>query len=873
MTTDRLSSRGPGRVPPHSVEAEESVLGAVLLSLDAANEVMDKLEPEDFYVPAHQAIFGAVRDLYNANTAIDAVTVTEELRRVGMLEKVGGVGYVTRLLDVVPSTSNVGYYAGIVEEHALRRSLIRVGSVITDFAMELDEEIAAVLDRSEQTVLGVAGRRVGEGMQPVGPMFQSVLEYLEELEARGSEVTGLSTGFRDLDRKLAGLQPANLVVIAARPSMGKSALTTNIATNVAAMGGPVAIFSLEMAKEEIVQRILCSVGRVDSMKLRSGQLGPLWARVVEAASKMYRAPIFIDDSANLTVTDIRAKCRRLKRQHGLALVVIDYLQLMQGSSRENRQQEIAEISRSLKNLARELEVPIIAVSQLNRSVEMREDKRPRLSDLRESGCLVADTLVTRADTNERVRIGDLAAGGETDVPVWTLDERLRLVPGTISCAFPSGEKKVFELRFASGRTVTASANHPFLTVEGWRPVERLEVGDHLATARRVPPPSGADYESPERIVLLAHLIGDGCHPARHALQYTTTDAANAAVVAATARAEFEVEPRIVPERKWTQVYLTSARHLTRGVRNPISEWLDHLGLFDRRSWEKFVPEFVLALPPADIALFLRHLWATDGSATVAANGSVRVYYATSSERLARDVTDLLARIDLRARLRRVAQRRGIPQFRVDISGRDDQLRFLDVVGLFGTRSSPEAAIRAVLGARATSNPNVDVIPAAIWDFVRHKSLPESGITTRELAHRLGMSYSGSTLYRSGLSRDRMARLAEAIGDEALHDLATSDVLWDRLVAIEHRGVQPVFDATVPGTHNFLANGVVAHNSIEQDSDVVMFIYRDEYYNEQSDKKGIAEVVVAKHRAGATGSVEMTFMAEFTRFSDLGRDVT
>jgi replicative DNA helicase len=250
------------------------------------------------------------------------------------------------------------------------------------------------MDRAEQQILGVAEKRASQHMLEVGPLFQEVIEHIETLEANGSDITGLATGFRDLDKMLAGLQPANLVVIAARPSMGKSALTLNIATNAAVLGKVIALFSLEMAKEEVVQRILCSVGRVDSGKLRSGQLGAQnWDRVVAAAGRMYKAPIFIDDSSVVTVTDIRAKCRRLQRARGLDLVVVDYLQLMQGSNRENRQQEIAEISRGLKNLASELRVPIIAVSQLNRSVEQREDRRPRLSDLRESGALEQDSDV------------------------------------------------------------------------------------------------------------------------------------------------------------------------------------------------------------------------------------------------------------------------------------------------------------------------------------------------------------------------------------------------------------------------------------------------------------------------------------------------
>ena len=384
----------PGyRTPPHGREAEESVLGAVLLSEDAVNEVMDRIHPDDFYVPAHQAIFESMRELFDSNQPIDAVTASEVLRRKGELEKVGGVAYLARLVDIVPSTSNVVYYAGIVEEHAKRRDLIRAGAVVTDIAFDIDEEIALVLDRAEQAVLSVAERRASQALLEIGPMFSEILERIEALEEKGSDLTGLSTGYVDLDRKLAGLQPANLVVVAARPAMGKSSLAVGIAINVAQAGEPVAIFSLEMSKEEVVQRILSSVGRVDSMKLRSGQLGPLWQRVVDAAGKMYKAPIYIDDSPIVTVTDIRAKCRRLKRKHGLSLVVVDYLQLMEASTRENRQQEISEITRNLKNLARELKVPILAVSQLNRSLEAREDKRPRLSDLRESGAIEQDADV------------------------------------------------------------------------------------------------------------------------------------------------------------------------------------------------------------------------------------------------------------------------------------------------------------------------------------------------------------------------------------------------------------------------------------------------------------------------------------------------
>jgi len=392
-----LVERAPTRplqVPPHSVEAEESVLGAVLLSSDAANVALEKLHADDFYRPAHQQVFESIRVLFDANQPIDAVTVSEHLRRDGSLERMGGIDYLTRLLDAVPTSSNVDYYAGIVEEHALRRRLMRVGGDIGTIANEMTEPIDDVVDRAEQAVFAVSDRRVGDGLALIDNLLGPAIEKAEDLQRRGGEITGIPTGFRDLDRKLAGLHATNLIVLASRPGMGKTALALNVAQHVAVGERSVAIFSLEMSREEVVTRLLCAAGRIDSQKLRTGRLSESdFTKLSTAASTLYKKPIYVDDSPGLTVTEIRAKCRRLRRRPGLDLVIVDYLQLMQGSGGENRQQEIALISRSLKNLARELQVPILALSQLNRSLESREDKRPRLGDLRESGAIEQDSDV------------------------------------------------------------------------------------------------------------------------------------------------------------------------------------------------------------------------------------------------------------------------------------------------------------------------------------------------------------------------------------------------------------------------------------------------------------------------------------------------
>ncbi len=389
--------RRVGRVPPHSREAEQSVLGAMLLSRSATYQVMEQLEADDFYEPIHGLVFEAARKLFDESRAIDVLTLAEELRRTDSLEKIGGHEMLADLSQSVPNISHADRYAAIVAEHAQRRRLIEVSQRVTDLAMNLDQSAAAVIDNAERMMLEVNDQSVEEGLLPVKNLMRGVFE---DIERQGDQLVGLTTGLKDLDGRLMGLKPGTFVVVAGRPSMGKSAFAQTLASHTAAEGGTVALFSLEMSRSEVLTRLLSMVGEVDSARIRSGVANnqKLWDRLLDAGGRIHDWKLYLDDSPEPTVTEIRAKCRRLRQDEGLDLVIVDYLQLMpstRGSSRnpENRQQEIAEVSRSLKGLARELELPVIGVSQLNRAVELRKDKRPMLSDLRESGAIEQDADV------------------------------------------------------------------------------------------------------------------------------------------------------------------------------------------------------------------------------------------------------------------------------------------------------------------------------------------------------------------------------------------------------------------------------------------------------------------------------------------------
>jgi replicative DNA helicase len=599
---------------PQNIEAECGVLGSIIIDPEALIQVADFLQAEDFYRDAHRTIYEVILQLYEQREPADFITICDELERRNKLEQVGGAAYITSLINMVPTSGNIEYYGRIVERTAILRRLIHAAGEIAAVAYEeTDADVA--MEQAEKLIFNISQRHSHAGFSSVGDILSDYMVKLDQLHERRGSVVGVPTGFTDLDRLTGGLQKSDLIILAARPAVGKTSLALSLAHNSAVRHKrSVAIFSLEMSKEQLVQRLLSMDASIDQQRLRTGWIeDDEWDRIVYAMDTLSQATIWIDDTAGISTMEMRSKARRLQAEHGVDLIIVDYLQLMQsnvgGKRNDNRVQEVSEISRSLKGLARELDVPVLALAQLSRTVESRQSKVPQLSDLRESGCLAGDTLIYLPDEDSYRPVQQLV--GQTGFRVLALNQQTwQLEPCPVSNTFATGYKPVYKLTTRLGRRVRATANHKFLAIHGWKRLDELVQDERIALPRQLP----------------------------------------------------------------------------------------------------------------------------------------------------------------------------------------------------------------------------------------------------ELA-------------KSAMRLDASASLAQ-VAYEASTKVAHSDVYWDEITSIEPDGAAEVYDLTVEPHHNFTANGIIAHNSIEQDADIVMFIYREDVYNPETDRKNIADIIVAKHRNGPVGEVSLYFQASQTRFSDL-----
>ncbi|GAB79017.1 replicative DNA helicase [Austwickia chelonae] len=807
------SSGGPDdRTPPQDIHAEQSVLGGMLLSKDAIADCVESLRGTDFYRPAHELIYDAVLDLYGRGEPADAITVADELTKRGELTRIGGQSYLHQLISSVPTAANAGYYAQIVAERATLRRLVDAGTRIVQMGYgQGGGDVEEIVNAAQAEVYAVADKRGSEDYHLLRDLLEPTYDEIEAAGGASGDMAGVPTGFTELDELTNGLHAGQMIVIAARPAVGKSTLALDFVRAAAIKHKQAAvIFSLEMSRSEITMRLISAEAGINLSKVRRGKLEDRdWEKLARLASDFDTAPLFIDDSPNMSLMEIRAKCRRLKQRNNLKLIVIDYLQLMSSGKRvESRQQEVSEFSRALKLLAKELEVPVIALSQLNRGPEQRTDKKPQVSDLRESGCLTGDTRILRADTGAEVSIAELVVSGEKDVPVWALDESLRYVPRLMTHAFPTGVRPVFRLTTAAGRTVRATENHPFLTFDGWRSLGDLRIGQRVAAPRHIPAPERSDDS------------------------WQDGDVATAA-----------------------QVCVASPGAV--------------------------IPQAIFRLPKRQIAIFLRAFFTAAGGVMLPQEQAGGQLFCFAPNRGLLDrVALLLWRFGITGQLVGDetgwmfdivdvdCQRRFLQEIGVDGDAAVDALRLLDIVRETTAVTTEVVTADALVAEMAgVSCADGSTVESADTGELRVIKVAE-GAEAADLAARGAWGRVATALVDGADGDDALPQIAACLDGDGLDLEAVNDVMWDVVESIELDGVEEVYDATVLGAHNFVANGVAVHNSIEQDADMVMLLHRESMYEQDSPREGEADIIVAKHRNGPTKTITVAFQGHYSRFTNM-----
>lgn len=870
------------KLPPQSVEAEKSLLGCLMIDKAAIVKVADFLTTKDFYKKIHQEIYEAAVDIFAKGEPIDLLSVSTRLKEKNLLEEIGGNSYLTELINLVPTASHVLSYAKIIQRKRILRDLIEASHDLSLMGYNESEDINVLLDRAEKRIFSIAQKGLTQAFLAVKDGLNEAWERLDKLSQHQKGLRGMATGFNDLDNILAGLQKSDLIILASRPSLGKSALAVNMAANIAiTQKAPVGIFSLEMSRDQVIDRLIAGQSGVDLWRLRTGRLSADgndndFTRIQQAMGVLSEAPIYIDDAASPTVLQMKAMCRRLQAEKGLGLIIVDYLQLIEPlKPGVSPVQQVSENSRALKALARELNTPVLVISQLSRAVEQRSPQIPRLADLRESGCLTGDTLIFRADTGKQIKIEELV--GQTDIPVHSLDENWQITEKRISKVFCSGEKMVYELKTRSGFTIKASANHPFWKTSGWTRLDELKVGDRIATPKELKISFPKNELSKEEIILLAHLLGDGCILPNQPYHYTSSDRENIKVVAKIAAKLFDIKPKIVKQKNWWHVYLPSPYRLTHRRYHPITNWFNKLGIKRVRSWEKEIPQAVFSLDNEKLSLFLQHIWATDGHVGIRyyrKNGKLTktfagtLYYASSSSKMAEAVKYLLLRFGIRSKINPAPKKGYRVCYQVVIDGAKHQLTFFDKIGCFGKKGKKIPYVVKKLN-EIRQNTNLDVWPKETWQFIINPIRKEQEISWRDFCAGINTADCGNTLFKHGIGMERMQRIAQYLQSPIIANMAQANVFWDEIAAIKPLGIQRVYDATVPELHNFVANGIIVENSIEQDADVVLFIYREDRASQQeTTRKNIADIIIAKHRNGPVGKVELFFDERTVSFRSL-----
>ncbi len=803
------------KVPPHSIQAEQSLLGGLLLDNQTWDSIADKVMPEDFYRQDHRLIFQTIEKLAEKNEPFDIVTLSEILIANNQLEEVGGIDYLSVLVNDTPSAANIIAYAKIVRDRSILRQLIHIGTDISDSAFNTEgRETEEILEQAERDVFKIAEqqqRGQAGGFTSIKKLLATAVDKIETLYEQDGSITGESTGFNDFDDLTSGLQPSDLIIVAGRPSMGKTTIAMNMAENVAIRSSkPVAVFSMEMPGDALAMRMMSSLGRIDQTKVRTGKLSDdEWPRLTSAINLLAETKLFIDDTPALTPTEVRAKARRLTREHGqLGLIVLDYLQLMHSpSSGDNRVQQISDISRSLKALAKELNVPVIALSQLNRNLEQRPNKRPVMSDLRE--CVTAETQVMLAN-GSRPSIASLVG---KHVELIALNQQGKFIKTYSDKIWKVGKKQVFKISLSSGREIRASAEHRFLADSNWVKVKDLNPGDELTLGKNFIVQLSDEKYPAGWLSLLTHFFR---------ATHIKTDHSFIAV-------KFDIPQDL--ERLASSLNVISNNDISQITTNPetfeIAFRIENNTLAAllqscvNASGEVNLCQQIFNLGKQQKAFFVQSLWQNLNGSDLSDEGLINqkkntIFVSFNRKSMADDVQLLLQSVGINSQLK-VINTSNTRDYNISIHSADMKQKMIDFVHL--------------------SNSELNL-------------------------------YS-----RSAISNETEFEMLSHSVELKENEEDSGYMFQDKILKIEEQGMEDVYDLSVPGYENWLANGIISHNSgaIEQDADLIVFVYRDEVYNEDSPEKGIAEVIIGKQRNGPLGTVRLTFLGQFTRFENYTED--
>lgn len=853
------------KIPPQAIDIEESVIVSCLLG--NTDQVVNLISSDDFYRSAHQKIFRAILEIYGKKEPIDLGTVYNYLRDKGQSEEVGGALYLSNLLDTTPLPVSVESYCKIIKEKSILRRLIIQSSQIIEKCFNTDgEDISVILEQSHQKINSVNYDSKSD-IYSFDDLATSAGDRYEKLYHSKDKISGVASGFYDLDWITCGFQPSDLILIAARPSMGKTALASNIASHVAGNNQSVLIFSHEMSKEQLFDRQIASDSMVNLQKFRSGRFNPEdWDKITNSLSKAFVLPVYIEDSSALHYSEIRQKVYSAHQKYNIKLVIFDYLQLARGDKERTRDREIASISSAFKSMAKDFSIPIIVLSQLNRALENRPNKRPRIADLRD--CVPGDTNVLLSD-GSRTKISDLV-GKKPEVVC--INNTMKIITAKSEKIWIVGKRKIKEVILTSGKRFKCTSGHKFLTISGFKKLSNLKIGDRIATARKLLEPKNIKEEWPYlKIALLGQLIGDGSYLKGQSLRYTTESEANSRIVRKAVIKIFGCEVKKYRGRNnWHQLLISG--NGDRWHHKGVNKWLRELGIFNQRSHQKRIPMVIYGMSDRAIKILVAHLWATDGSITIRKKSNqANIHYSTNSKLLAEDVAFLLLRIGIVSRIKMVTKKGYKNGYMVLVSGAGEQLKFLKTVRQFGLRAIQAKRVKSILKG-LDQNTNIDTIPNEIFLSVK-KIMKNKGITHRQMAKMRNTSFKGNAAWSFSPSRKIVKEYARLLDSKELEKFSESDLFWDQIKEINDKGYRDVYDITVPKYSNWISDGIISHNSgtLEQDADLIMFLYRPLAYDEKEEYEGHTELSIAKHRNGPTGMVKLIWRERYTRFENKARE--